>query len=89
MNDDPIRARLALLDEGCYGTGEYSDCGRYSDLGESAANALRAVLDRLDAVCDAEQLPENRGNAPCPTSMLRVYIHQDIAQALGVEEAEL
>lgn len=76
---DQIRARLDDL----------QDDDTWRNDRTLAYDALRAVLDRLDVACDAEQLPENRGKAPCPTNMLRVYIHQDIAEALGVEEAGL
>lgn len=48
--------------------------------------ALLAVLDRMDAEIDAGRSPENVGKPPVPASMLRVYIHQDVARILGLPD---
>lgn len=69
-----IRAEiLHQLDGGTYQTGV-------------PQRALLAVLDRLDCEINAGFSPENVGKPPVPASMLRVYIHQDIARILGVRD---
>ncbi len=50
---------------------------------EELRDALLAAVRRIANETDAALKPENAGKPPCPSSMLRVYVFDEVACAIG------
>ncbi len=48
--------------------------------------ALRHALLRISAEIDAAELPEHVGKPAVPAAMLRTYVHDEVACALGLPD---